>query len=489
MTTSTFPDGLMEESVEIGAVSHRAARVWVRKPDRVWISGNLFIDGEIIARAETALSEDRDWTGTLNFELAEPRPGSRFRVDVGGVIREARFAPMPGASTGLTFGFGSCNRPFKLDDGVVVYHEAAAIYDALVKDLDRSGASFMLLGGDQIYSDELGPISVRGVDRNDHREPPPLEEAIESYRRVSRGYLGVPGFKRVREQAPTYTIWDDHDIFDNWGSRKEVSDLDARMFEAATKVYAEYQHARNPGEYRAEPPFHYNFTYGDIAFLILDIRGKRNWQSGQLLGKTQWQDVMDYLEDLNDGPTQTLFILTSVPLAHVSRWMTKLLEPVPGKLGDSVRDRWSANAFRAQRDALLSKLIEWQNSAPRRQVVALSGDVHVAGAYTVRPRTGPGKLEQFTSSAFTTPLSSFERYLNLFAARGSNLFEPDWRFKRHFISYSNNAGLVRLTPLEGGGHHVELLIRGWNLPNGELHTVERYAAIPDGVDESIATTR
>jgi phosphodiesterase/alkaline phosphatase D-like protein len=478
-TDDAFPDGLLDDSVEIGAVNHRSVRVWIRKPDRIWIAGTLSIEGSVIARAETALSEETDWTGVLTFELPVPRPGASFQIDVEGARRDARFAPEPGSTTGLTFGFGSCNRPFTLNNGEVDYHQAAGIYDALGRDLERAGASFLLLGGDQIYSDELEPISVRGVARGDHSEPPALDEAIASYRRISRGYLNVPGFLTLRQRFPTVAIWDDHDIFDNWGSRKTVSDLDLRMFEAATKVYADYQHARNPGRRALRPPFHYDFSYGNIGFLVLDIRGKRDWSSGHLLGEQQWQACMDYLDDAANSPMQTLFVVTSVPVAHVSRWLPLVAEPIPGKMGDSVRDRWTARAFRPQRDALLEKLLEWENAAPRRQVILLSGDVHVAAAYTIRPRSGPGKIEQFTSSAFTTPLTSFERYLNLIAARGSNLFEPDWSFTRHFMSYANNAGLVRLTPLEGGGHHVELLIRGWNWRDSELQTARRYAAIPD----------
>ncbi|MEZ4523565.1 MAG: alkaline phosphatase D family protein [Thermomicrobiales bacterium] len=476
-----FPDGLLDHSVEVGAVTDRAARVWFRLPGDSSPNGSLAIDGQIVARASTTNSDVHDWTGTLDFELDEPVPGATFSIDVGGTIRQGRFAPSPDQPTGLTFGFGSCNRPFKPRDGEVVYHQAAGIYDALIEDFHRADARFSVLVGDQIYSDELDPISVRGIATEDDRIPT-LDEAVESYRKVSRGYLGVPGFLKLRQQFPSLTIWDDHDIFDNWGSRKEVSDLDQRLFDAATKVYAEYQHARNPGPRKDGPPFHYWFKHGNVGFIVLDIRGKRDWNSGKLIGAEQWKDVVDFIEGPESEGIASLFVVTSVPVAHVARWMSKLLEPVPGKLGDSVRDRWTTDAFCDQRNDLLDLLFGWQTGAPGRQVAILSGDVHVAGAYTIRPRSGHGKIEQFTSSAFTTPLSSFERYLNVFAARGSNLFEPRWRFERHFISYSNTAGLIRLTPLESGGHHIELLVRGWNRRELRIRTVARHASMPESAE-------
>jgi len=473
-----FPDGLLDHAVEIGAVTERSVRAWVRKPHAGHVEGTLSIDGERAAEASTALSEDSDWTGTLQFDLDMPAPGTEFQINVDGFVRRAVFAPTPGEPARLTFGFGSCNRPFQLEGDEIVYHQAAGIYDALQNDLVRADGRFVLLAGDQIYSDEIDPISVRSDHLDDEGWLPTPEETLDAYRQISRGYLHVSGFQRLRNGLPTLTIWDDHDIFDNWGSRREVSTLDRRMFDAASRAYYEYQHIRNPGPHAGQPPYHYAYQYGDIGFFVLDVRGQRDWRSGKILGDRQWKDLTDYLGNQSNERITTLFIVSSVPVAHVARWMARAFEHLPGVFGDSVRDRWSAAAYRDQRKRLLQLLFDWQAAAPGRQAIVLSGDVHVAGAYTIRPRSGPGRIEQFTSSAFTTPLSSFERYLNVIAARGSNLFESRWTFQRHFIDYSNNAGLVRLTPLESGGHHVELLIRGWNRRERRLRTVARLASTP-----------
>jgi phosphodiesterase/alkaline phosphatase D-like protein len=241
---------------------------------------------------------------------------------------------------------------------------------------------------------------------------------------------------------------------------------------------------RNPGPHDGHPPYHYTYQFGDAGFFVLDIRGLRDWSSGQMLGAEQWDDLIAYLDGPASEAISTLFVVSSVPLAHVARWMTLLFQRFPGRFADSVRDRWSAAAYRAQRDELLARLFGWQTERPGRQVIVLSGDVHVAGAYTLRPRRGPGKITQFTSSAFTTPLTSFERYTNVLAARGSNLFEPRWRFRRHFICYANNAGLVRLTALPSGSHIVEFLVRGWNRRERKLRTVARHSSAPEGVSRS-----
>lgn len=474
-----FPDGLLDRSVEIGAVTDRSVRIWVRQPGSLEVSGTLAVAGGASVEASTRLSPESDWTGAIQFELPEPAPDARFSFSVAGQQRSGRLAPASGRPAPLTFAFGSCNRPFQIEDGEVVYHQAAGVYGSLIEDLRRASVGFVLLTGDQIYSDDLDPISVRAIQGSDESRLPALDQTVDIYRLITRGYLGVQGFQRIREEYPTLCIWDDHDIFNNWGSTIDESPLDRRMFEAASQVYVEYQHARNPGTPTKTPPFHYWFRWGDAGFIVLDIRGKRDWTAGQLLGEEQWDAVMDLLASPELDEVSTLFVVTSIPVAHVGRWLVTLFEHLPGTFGDTVRDRWSTGPFRPQRDALLEHLLEWQARAEHRQVIVLSGDVHVAGAFTIRPRSGRGVIQQFTSSALTTPLTSYERYFNLFAARGNNLFEPKWRFERQFISYANNAGLVRLTPRDQGGHHVEFLVRGWSYRLNKLRTVARFASQPE----------
>lgn len=474
-----FPDGLLERAAELGAVTDRSVRVWLRQPGTAAADGTLHVDDHEAVHASVEVHAERDWTAALQFSLDGPAPGSAFRVEVAGEVRTGRLAPSPGQRTRLTFGFGSCNRPFELRDGEIRYHDAAGMYDAFTTDMERASASLLLLIGDQLYSDALEPVSVRAGYLSDPDWLPSIEETVRAYREITRGYFNVPGFRRLRERFPTLAIWDDHDIFDNWGSRKEVSALDRRMFEAAARVYAEYQGSRNPGPLRDAPPFHYTYQYGDVGFFVLDTRGLRDWNSGQMLGEQQWRDLIAYLDGPESAEIATLFLVSSVPIGHVARWMVELFEHLPGGFGDSVRDRWSAQAYRAQRDELLSRLLDWQRARPGRQAIILSGDVHVAASHTIRPARGSGKIDQFTSSAFTTPPDAYTRFSNILAARGANLFEPDWRIERHFICYANNAGLVRLTPLERGGHAVEFLVRAWDRQRQRLRTAARRIVTPE----------
>ena len=211
---------------------------------------------------------------------------------------------------------------------------------------------------------------------------------------------------------------------------------------------------------------------------MLDLRGARDYERGQLLGDEQWQEIRAYLAGNDAASIQTLFVVSSIPIAHVSRWMAKLFDRVPGSNGNAVRDRWCSAAFVDSRNALLKELFAWQAAARQRQVIILSGDVHCASTFTIRPRRGKGLIHQFTSSAMTTPDPWSQRTVNRLAVLWPNLFEPKFAFGGHLQTFRNNFGLVTVEPLSSGGHRVLLTVRAWNPHQRRLGTAGRVIAVP-----------
>lgn len=479
--TTVFPDGELADAAEVGAVDSRSVRLWVRQPGVEQIDAYIEVEGRPAVTETIHLSPDTDWTGAVTLSLAEPAPGARFHCTAGTHRLTGHLSPLPETHTGLVFGFGSCNLPFRATESGVRVSTAAGIYPAIRDELLRERAAFMLLLGDQIYSDGVLSISVRDHLSGDLQHPPPPDEALNAYRRITRGYLGQAGFRDLRASLPTYCMWDDHEIFDNWGSRLEKTPLDRRLFEAAGRAYCEYQHQRNPNGAIGPPPYHYTIRYGDVGFLVLDVRGARDYEHGRLLGESQWLDVERYLTGDDAGTLQTLFVVSSVPVAHVSRWMAKFFDDLPGSNADAVRDRWCSDRFVGGRNALLDRLFDWEAAAPARQVFLLSGDVHAASAFTIRRRRGPGVIRQFTSSALTTPSTRRQRMLNRIAVQRPNLFEPHYRFRRHLLSFRNNYGFVRVVPLPDGGHRVGFSVRSWHPDQGRLRTAGGLIGEPDPV--------
>jgi alkaline phosphatase D len=475
-----FPDGELEQAFELGAVDHQSVRAWIREPDSASATVSLEVEGRDPVTETVAVAQEHDWTATAELRLSHPAPGQRFVCKWGEQQRTGRFAPLPGETSGMVFGFGSCNRPYTLDDaGEVVYNSASDIYALMESELQQEEAAFMILAGDQIYSDEIDPISVRTDLVQDPEDPPPLDQVINAYRRIYRGYYAHPGYKHLREQIPTMCIWDDHDIFDNWGSRLHESALDRQMFKAATHTYLEYQHLRNPGTEHRDPPFHFTFQYGDIGFFVLDVRGKRDYVENCILGPEQWDALENYLTSQEAQSIETLFIVSTIPVAHTARWMGLAFSSRDWGVADAVRDRWTSSQFLEQRTRLTNLLFDWQTAVPRRQVVILSGDVHVASAVTITRRNKPGVIQQFISSAITTPIETLHVVLHNIVTSGLNLFEPELRHKNHFLASENNYGLIRVTPQPSGGHEVELVVRGLDTKVGALKTVGHLLCRPE----------
>ena len=261
------------------------------------------------------------------------------------------------------------------------------------------------------------------------------------------------------EAIPTYLTWDDHDIFDGWGSQLRPSDLDRRLYRAAETAYVEYQHLRNPGAQMTDrPPFDYHFWYGDVGFFVLDLRGCRDYRAGRVLGDEQWASLDAFFAEAADRGCRTVFLAAGVPVVHFSPFIANSLDWVPGSKGTDVRDRWSVAAFAPDREALLDRIFAWQQGGPKRQVAILSGDVHVATAFRVRPRRGPGELIQWVSSALSTPGGLGHTLVNRIGTTLVNVGEGRTHADRRGFAARNNFGSVTVQPLPDGGHRLTLTV-------------------------------
>jgi alkaline phosphatase D len=465
----TLPHPALSDAAELGVVDSRGVAVWVRAPGQTEVHGTLAVEGQPSVTVSVTLSEETDWTGMVRLDLPQPSPDAPFTCEVLGRRLSGRLAPLPGAPASLAFGFGSCHMPYhRREDGSRALHAGTRIYPAMHADLERAGARLLLLTGDQIYADH--PAAPNIAELLPGAGVPSMDAAVTAYRSLYHAFFGEPGVRTLRERFSTLYTWDDHEIVNDWGSRPEVTERDRVLFTAASRVYAEYQHQRNPGGGTGPPPYHFIHQFGDIGFLALDLRGARDHEHGRLLGKTQWRAVQDYLAGAEAAAVRTLFVVAGVPVAHVSRWFTLAFEHAPLHMAQSVRDRWSSSAFIHSRDELLDALFEWRSGAPHRQVIILSGDVHAAAAFRIRDRAGRGLIHQFTSSPLTTPLSRFQDAMNLLATRSPDLFEPRYRIRRRFLRYGHNFGLVRVEPLAAGGHRVSFAVRVWDDSRQRLHT-------------------
>ncbi|MFZ6045663.1 alkaline phosphatase family protein, partial [Pseudomonas sp. CR3202] len=260
-------------------------------------------------------------------------------------------------------------------------------------------------------------------------------------------------------RIPTLMMWDDHDIFDGWGSytpEMQRSPLFRTLFRHARRAFWVFQmqqaledlpdltdgtppgfSSRDPF-YRpiawssqlkkdplalplldGQPGFSSAFQVGPLALVVADLRTERS--RTQVLGEATWTQLKGWLAGLDaSGPPkhpgtrcQHLLFMSSVPVAHPKLTTAEGLldsfgqDHVLDSSADDLKDHWSHDDHEGERKRLLEVLSETARSK-RLRVSLVSGDVHVAAWGTAYRRDLPAnetwaQIQQFTSSAVVHP--------------------------------------------------------------------------------------
>lgn len=303
---------------------------------------------------------------------------------------------------------------------------------------------------------------------------------LELYRHFYRGYFNECGFRGILETLPTYMIWDDHEILDNWGSDTSTDGYRQRLFPIAEQAYREYQHLHNPGAAVDDSaPYPFRFWYGDVGFLTLDIRSCRDYHRSRVIGDRQWELLRDFLGEATEQEVSTVFITCTVPVIHFPPSAVCMSDWLQGKKGENIRDRWDSTHFKQDRNRLLDVLFDWQAGQPRRQVVLLAGDIHAGAAFRVRRRRGRGQVLQWTSSSLTASTNLAHRLANRLGTVLVNWGEDHCQVVREGIELKNNFAVADVTPLgRGRCHELTFSLYGYDLKHRRLSSSVQIRSQP-----------
>ena len=185
-------------------------------------------------------------------------------------------------------------------------------------------------GGDQIYCDAvfsldcLKPwLSVK--DKIQKRKDPftarMLDDVHEFYFRLYLEHFKTPGFREALATIPFNFIWDDHDIFDGYGSYPDYlqnSKVFDGVFEAALRFYLLFQHHTNVDNYKDEEIGDCSQTtllaYGPfMAVLSIDVRSERALE--HVVPQRSWNQIWAALDALSTS-CQHLVVNATIPLCY-----------------------------------------------------------------------------------------------------------------------------------------------------------------------------
>ncbi len=337
----------------------------------------------------------------------------------------------------------------------------------------------LLMGGDQIYFDSIwedlkqlkGWIGLHRDEQVGYPVSAELDKAIEDYYFNLYSTRWLPAERHVwggedksrdaslaMASLPTVMMWDDHDIFDGWGSyspEMQNSPLFQRLFFHARRAFwvFQMQHAiemlpdlklRTDVKVRTndplfervdwakalkadklklpllpdQPGFSFAHALGPLYLVVADLRTERSHE--QVMGSHTWDALHACLREVPANERthpgngcQHLLFMSSVPIVHPKLSLAEAYmdsfgsEHVLDSSADDLKDHWTNDAHEGERRRLIETLLDTARKKKLR-VSIVSGDVHVAAwgtAYKadVGPRDNWAHIQQFTSTAVVHP--------------------------------------------------------------------------------------
>ena len=287
----------------------------------------------------------------------------------------------------------------------------------------------MLLIGDQVYADEVGPATRQFIEqRRDPSRPPGYQVAdFTEYCYLYREAWSEPSVRWLLSVVPTAMIFDDHDVHDDWNiSASWRHDYQAKPWWAARirgayMSYWVYQHLGNlspaelakndlwrqvqePGDaaavladfaaradQRAEGiQWSFRRSFGGVQVVVIDSRSGRVLEDGQrlMVGEAEWQWITESVA----GDWDHVVLATSLPLLlpygihALEAWNEAVCGGAWGnrlaRAGERLRravdlEHWAAfgKSF-GQFERLLTGLAAGAHGRPPASVTVISGDIH-----------------------------------------------------------------------------------------------------------------
>jgi len=383
------------------------------------------------------------WSWPVAADRADAERRIAYRYTIGSATTEVDDVAIPARGALPNLAFFSCNgfsRPDLMHDVEEPNRLWERIHEQHVAGGPQVDGGFHLLvgGGDQVYADSLlySVPTLRALwdkpprKRRKYAPSPTFErQVLEGYVRLYAERWSQEEFARVAARVPGLFTWDDHDIFDGWGSYdEELNTCPAyqSIFAQAKKAFLAFQlggaaagarppHVRGHGPHCLQ---RVSFPGQDcrLDVLLPDLRTDRTPR--RVLSSAQWADLDAELEKHATDPAEKaarrhLLVVSSIPVVHmsfnVSEWLLRVL-PGRQEIEDDLRDQWESSAHRGERDRLAMTLLDHAKKADCA-VTLLSGDVHIGARGRLRSRRPehlrPGRseawIDQVTSSAIVHP--------------------------------------------------------------------------------------
>ncbi|WXH29615.1 hypothetical protein WA016_03574 [Myxococcus stipitatus] len=389
--------------------------------------------------------EEVDYSGPT--DTLKPWGGEDVKtvvVPAKGALPRAAFFSCNGASDAKTWGaVMRMKRPFGCWMDMLAQHEEPT----------EGGFELLMGGGDQVYADPLldhepmVEFRKRELEQKLNADfgPPKgfhevmLARYVELYCERWSGSVGIaPMLARV----PGLFTWDDHDIFDGWGSHEGLQACEwfESLYSAAALAFEAFQLGalrggdtptrRKPCDMHYLQTCHFVGDECDVDVVALDLRSGRTYRKQtngrmghEVMSHGQWATLdawrLAHAKDAGLKPRHVI-LLSSIPLVHLR--FGSMVESMSGgtELHDDMLDQWESVAHRGERIRLMVDLLQLAK-ASCCAVTVVSGDVHVGARGLIRSRNpehipaglAEAAIEQVTSSGIVHPPPSMLQFMGM----------------------------------------------------------------------------
>ncbi|MGU5715944.1 alkaline phosphatase D family protein [Aeromonas taiwanensis] len=339
---------------------------------------------------------------------------------------------LPGKKEQVRIGYASCNgfSDFKLLTSTPAPY---AMWDKLAAEHKAHPFSLLLMGGDQVYADSLWTSvpTLKAWNELDREEKVKRKATRTMVEQLDRFYCELyckqwsrPEVAFMLARVPSAMMWDDHDIFDGWGSYPEDlqrCEVYQAIYAAATKYFRLFQlRSEANGALLDKGLNHHSWRLGFRGYQILALDNRANRTLTRVMSPSQWDQINAALAACDSGH---LLVMAGVPVVYRDFSFTEAaLDATPWEeeLTDDLKDHWRAKDHQGERARLIMRLLD--NARQRRQkepgckTLILSGDVHVGCLGVIQDkREGGVNVHQLVSSGIVHPCPTQFQWMGILA--------------------------------------------------------------------------
>ncbi len=411
----------------LGLESENLYTVCFLTPDSVG-HAHVTIDGETLPASEVGKTySGKCWRVEKSMSVPENARTISYTIQLDGTDardghdRQQWAFHLPGKHDKPRFAYTSCNG-FSSSKLVTTTDGPYRLWERMAAGHATEPFSMLLMGGDQLYADDIWSAvsSIRAWSEMSRKKQLDKQFTSTMSRQVDAFYqnLYVQRWKNehmslMMASVPTLMMWDDHDIFDGWGSYpKEMQECKVYqgIFSHARRYFELLQiRSKKNRSLLSANASHYAFGLRFRGYHILALDNRTERTETRVMGPVQWHDVIQHLDQTVQSGD--LLLLSAIPVIYRDFSVVENaydLTPWEEELTDDLKDHWRAKAHQGERARLVMRLlanVETRNQNGSCRTVILSGDVHIGclGVINDRRHATTRKIHQVVSSGIVHP--------------------------------------------------------------------------------------